>query len=220
MKILRQVHLPTSFWDLHAAYLNSPQFKDVYTYLLHHKIPSNPRKHTQVLAQASDYMVIDQLLFKITRDHITQKFKPLLCIPTSKINLLLHYFHSSLLGSHMGITKTYVTISQRFFCPNLAHHIRAYIVSCHICQVAKQPKDIKHPFQKHINIGVPAMCKVSMDIKHMPLDHSPHKYKYILVMLCEVSNFMVTIPLKDAQTKEICTGINKFFIRNYGPLPT
>ena len=35
-KILRQVHLPTSFWDLHAAYLNSPQFKDVYTYLLHH----------------------------------------------------------------------------------------------------------------------------------------------------------------------------------------
>ena len=217
MKILRQVHLPTSFRDLHAAYLNSPQFKDVYTYLLHHKIPSNPRKHTQVLAQASDYMVIDQLLFKITRDRITQKFKPLLCIPTLKINLLLHYFHSSLLGGHMGITKMYVTISQRFFCPNLAHHIRAYIVGCHICQVAKQPKDIKRPFQKCINIGVLAMCKVSMDIKHMPLDRSPHKYKYILVMLCEVSNFMVTIPLKDAQTKEICTGINKFFIRNYGP---
>ena len=174
-KILGQVHLPTSFWDLHAAYLNSPQFKDVDTYLLHHKTPSNPRKCTQVLAQASDYMIIDQLLFKITRDHITQKFKPLFCIPTSKINLLLHYFHSSLLGSHMGITKMYVTISQRFFCPNLAHHIRAYIVGCHICQVAKQPKDIKRPFQKHINIGVPAMCEVSMDIKHMPLDCSPHK---------------------------------------------
>ena len=93
--------------------------------------------------RASDYMVLDQLLFKITKDRITQKFKPLLCIPTAKINLLLHYFHSSLLGSHMGMTKTYVTISQRFFCPNLAHHIRAYIVGCHICQVAKQPKDIK-----------------------------------------------------------------------------
>ena len=36
-RILRQVHLPTSFWDLQAAYLNSPQFKDVYTYLLHNK---------------------------------------------------------------------------------------------------------------------------------------------------------------------------------------
>ena len=131
-KILRQVHLPTFFQDLHAANLDSPQFKDVYTFLLHHKTPSNPRKCTQVLAQASDYMVIDQLLFKITRDHITQKFKPLLCIPTLKINLLLHYFHSSLLGGQMGITKMYVTISQRFFCPNLAHHIRAYIVGCHI----------------------------------------------------------------------------------------
>ena len=25
------------------------------------------------------------------------------------------------------------------------------------------------------------MCKVSMDIKHMPLDRSPHKYKVIQI---------------------------------------
>ena len=162
-------------------------------------------------------MVLDQLLFKIMKDHITRKYKPLLCIPTSKIHMLLHYFHSSLLEGHMGMTKTYVWISQRFFCLNLVHHIHAYIVGCHICQVAKQPKEIKRPFQKRINIGVLAMCKVSMDNKHMPLDKSPHKYWYILVMLCEISNFMVTVPLRDVQMKEICTGINKFLICNYGP---
>ena len=61
------------------------------------------------------------------------------------------------------------------------------------------------------------MSRVSMDIKHMPLDRSPYKYQYILVMLCKVSNFMVTIPLRAAQTHEICTGINKHFIQNYGP---
>ena len=175
-RILRKVHLPTSFRDLHAAYLNSPQFKDIYLYLLHHKTSNNPRKRTQVVSQASDYMVLDQLLFKIMKDRITRQPKPLLCIPTSKIHMLLHYFHSSLLGGHMGMTKTYVTISQRFFCPNLAHHIQAYIIGCHICQVAKHLKEIKRPFQKRINIGILAMCKVSMDVKHMLVDKSPHKY--------------------------------------------
>ena len=70
-KILRKVHLLTSFRDLHVAYLNSPQFKDIYIYLLHHKTSNNLRKHTQVISQASDYMVLDQLLFKILKDRIT-----------------------------------------------------------------------------------------------------------------------------------------------------
>ena len=117
----------------------------------------------------------------------------------------------------MGMTKTYMTIGQRFFCPNLAHHIRAYLIGCHVCQMVKAGKPFKHPFQKRINVNTPAMTCISMDIKHMPVDRSPHKYQFILVMLCKVSNFMVVVPLKAAQTKEICSGINKHFIRNYGP---
>ena len=57
-------------------------------------------------------MLLDNLLFKITKDHITKEVKPLLCIPTSKVELLLHYFHSSMMGGHMGITKTYMTLGQ------------------------------------------------------------------------------------------------------------
>ena len=216
-KILRQVHLPTSFRDLRGAYLNSAFFRDIYLHLSENKSPSNPRKRAQILSQASDYMLLDTLLFKVIRDRVTQDHKLLLCIPASKINTLLHYFHTSLMGGHMGMTKTYMTIGQRFFCPNLAHHIRAYLIGCHVCQMVKAGKPIKRPFQKRINVNTPALSRVSMDIKHMPLDRSPYKYQYILVMLCEVSNFMVAIPLRAAQTREICTGINKHFIRNYGP---
>ena len=72
-------------------------------------------------------MVLDQLLFKITKDHVTQEFKPLLCIPTSKINMLLHYFHSSLLGGHMGMTKMYELLLVRGFSaliwPTMSEHI-------------------------------------------------------------------------------------------------
>ena len=122
-KILRQVHLPTSFRDMHGAYLNSPHFQDIYLYLLQNKLPRNSRKWTQVSSAATEYMLLDFLLFKIVKDRDTQEYKPLLCLPTSEVDMLLDYFHSSIMGGHMGITKTYLTISQRFFCPNLAHHV-------------------------------------------------------------------------------------------------
>ena len=159
-------------------------------------------------------MLLDGLLFKITRDRITKEYKPLLCIPTSKVEMLLHYFHSSLMGGHMGITKTYLTLSQRFFCPNLAHHVRAFIIGCHVCQTVKTSKHIKRPFQKRININVPALCKISMDIKHMPPSQG---YSFVLVMICEVSNFLVVSPLKSAQTIPVCNVIRSRFIAHYGP---
>ena len=162
-------------------------------------------------------MLLDTLLFKVIKDRVTQEYKLLLCIPLSKIKALLHYFHTSLMGGHMGMTKTYMTIGQRFFCPNLAHHICAYLIGCHVCQMVKAGKPIKHPFQKRINVNTPTMARISMDIKYMPVDHSPHKYQFILVMLCGVSNFMVVVLLKAAQTKEICSGINKHLICNYSP---
>ena len=168
------------------------------------------------MSQASDYLLLDGLLFKITRDRITKEYKPLLCIPMSKVDMLLHYFHSSLMGGHMGITKTYMTLSQRFFCPNLPHHVRAYIIGCHICQMVKASKHLKRPFQKRININIPSLCKVSMDIKHMPVDPKS-KYKFILVLICEVSNFLVVAPLKAAQSIKVCEAINQNFIKYFSP---
>ena len=161
-KILRQIHLPTSFSDLHGAYLNSPHFCDVYLYLLQNKALKSARKRGQVISMSQDYMLLDNLLFKIMRDRITKEVKPLLCIPMSKVELLLHYFHSSMMGGHMGITKTYMTLGQRFHCPNLAHHVCAYIIGCHICQTVKLGKNPNSPFQKRININIPALCKISM----------------------------------------------------------
>ena len=163
---------------------------------------------------SQDYMLLDNLLFKMTKDHITKEVKPLLCIPTSKVELLLHYFHSSMMGGHMGITKTYMTLGQCFYCPNLAHHVRAYIIGCHICRTVKLGKNPNWPFQKRININILARCKISMDIKHMP---GSKGYRFILVLICEISNFLVVAPLKETQTIQVCEAIKECFIANYGP---
>ena len=45
-KVLRQIHLPTSFRDLHGAYLHSPHFRDIYLHLLQNKTPHNTRRRS------------------------------------------------------------------------------------------------------------------------------------------------------------------------------
>ena len=190
-KILRDTKLPLTLKDLKAAYLTSPHFKDVYLHLLQNRAPINKSAAHRLEVSARNYMILDGLLFKITENNVGE-MDTVLCIPTLKVHVLLEMYHSSVMGGHVGITKCYQTISQRFYCPNLAEQLRAYITGCHVCQLFKKGKKFDRPLKKRVNINVPTMTKISMDIKHMPASHG---YSYILVLLCEVSNYMVALPL-------------------------
>ena len=118
------------------------------------------------------------------------------------------------MGGHAGITKCYQTISQHFYCPNLAEHLRAYITGCHICQLFKKGKNFQRPFQKRININVPAMTKINMDMKQMLPNHG---YTHILVLLCEVSNYMVALPLHSTKTPHILDAFQRGYFAYFGP---
>ena len=117
-------------------------------------------KHVAIASQ--DYMLLDLLLFKIVPDKIRDELMCVLCIPTSKVDILLDAYHSSLIGGHAGITKCYLTISKCFYCLNLSNHIRAYITRCHVCQLLKAGPRFDRPYHKRININVPALTKISM----------------------------------------------------------
>ena len=94
------------------------------------KVPFNKGAARRMENSVRDYMTLDGLLFKIVPcrkdDHET-----VLCIPTSKAHILMDMYHSSLIGEHTGITKCYQMICRRFYCPNLAEQLRAYITGCH-----------------------------------------------------------------------------------------
>ena len=61
-----------------------------------------------------------------------------------------------------------------------------------------------------MNTKAPALPHISMDIKHMP--SVKDKFQYILVILCEVSNFIVAVPMKTTTAPEICNAlIDKFY---------
>ena len=125
-KVLRDTNLCVDLRDLKVVYLTSPHFRDIYLYLLQNRMPLGKGAAKWLDQNARNYLILDGLLFKIL-DYRERNLDTVLCIPTSKVHILLNAYHSSVLGGHTGITKCYHTISQWFYCPNLAENLRAYI---------------------------------------------------------------------------------------------
>ena len=139
-KVLRDTKLSMNLRDLKAAYLTSPHFRDIYLNLIQNEVPLGKGAAKRLEQNARNYMILDGLLFKII-ELDDGRLDTVLCILISKVHILLHNYHSSLIGGHIGITKCYQTISQRFYCPNLAENLRAYITGCYTCQMFKKGKN-------------------------------------------------------------------------------
>ena len=212
-KVLRDTKLNLDLRDLRAAYLQSPHFGDIYLNLSQNRVPLGKGAAKRLEQNAQNYLILDGLLFKIIELE-DGRLDTVLCIPTSKVHILLDTYHSSLIGGHSGITKCYHTISQRFYCPNLAENLRAYITGCHVCQMFKKGKNFQRPYQKRMNINTPAMTRISMDIKQMPVNRG---YYHILVLLCEVSNYMVALLLTSTRTQNILEAFQRGYLAYFGP---
>ena len=64
-------------------------------------------------------------MFKISTT--TDKETVVLAIPETGVDSITALYHSSLFAGHQGIIKTYLTINDKFFIPNLIHYLRLYI---------------------------------------------------------------------------------------------
>ena len=206
--MLRDTKLSMNLRDFKNAYLTSPHFRDIYLNLTQNRVPLGKGVTRRQEQNARNYMLLDDLLFKII-ELDDGRLDTVLCIPTSKMHILLDTYHSSLTGGHTGITKCYQTISQRFYYPNLAENLRAY-------QMFKKG-NFQRPYQKRMNINTPAMTRINMDIKQIPVNRG---YSHIMVLLCEVSNYMVALPLQSTRIHSILVAFQRGYLAYFGPPTT
>ena len=100
-------------------------FKDIYLYLAQNKIPSSKAGIQKIEALAQKYMLLDSLLFKISMT--PDKETAVLAIPETCVDHIITLYHLSLFVGHQGVIKTYLTINDKFFIPNLIPYLRSYI---------------------------------------------------------------------------------------------
>ena len=208
-KVLKGTHIPVEIKEIQAGYLHSPYFKELYQYLLQNKLPNFKLAIKKLEALSERYVLLDSLLFRIYPD----KGTTVLAIPEACTDKIITLYHKSLFAGHQGVIKTYLTISDNFFISNLIHYLRSYIKGCHICQLSRNEKPPTRHFQTRINPNYTSMSGLSMDLKVMPRSQKGHKY--VLCVIDEVTNYLITVPIFQARSEEVGEALLEHVIAKY-----
>ena len=195
--MLKGTHLLVEIQKVQAGYLHSPYFKEIYQYLSQNKLPHSKLAIKKLEALSREICFARLSVVRIYPDKETA----VLAIPEACTDKIITLYHKSLFAGYQGVIKTYLTINDKFFITNLIHYLRSYIKGCHICQLSRNEKPPTRHFQTRINPNYIPMSRLSMDLKVMPKSQKGHKY--ILCVIDEVTNFLITVPIFQARSEEV-----------------
>ena len=131
----------------------------------------------------------------------SNKEAAVLAIPETCIDKIIALYHTSLFAGHQGVVKTYLTMKDKFFIPNLMHYLRSFIKGCHICQLSRSNKLPIRQLQPRIYLNYRLMSKLSMDLKVMPRSQKGHKF--ILCIIDEMTNYLIMVPIYQSSSEEV-----------------
>ena len=126
---------------------------------------------------------------------------------------IITLYYSSLFAGHQGVIKTYLTISDKFFMPNLIHYLKSYIKGCHICQLMHNEKPLTRQLYTRINLNYRPLSRLSMDLKVMPWSGKGHKF--ILCIIDEVTNYLIAVPIYQSKAEEIGNTLIEHVVTKY-----
>ena len=117
--VIHSLELLIQAQDLVKVYQHSTHFRDIYQYVMDGKLPSSIKAQNCIRAEALNYVVINNFLFRIDT------------------------YNNSLLAGHQGPYHMAMTIRQKYFIHNLMNKVKRYIEACHMCLKMK-PKYMKN----------------------------------------------------------------------------
>ena len=164
----------------------------------------------EVLAES--FILLDSLMFKLVT--IPDKEKALLAISEICADKIIELYHTSLFTGHQGVIKTYMTISNKFFIPNLMHYLRSFLSVCHICQLFRNDKPPSRHLETRINLNYRPMSRLTLGLKVMPRLQKGHWY--FLCVIDEITNYLVTAPVYQARSEEVGEALIENVISKFG----
>ena len=125
--VINSLELPIQAQDLIKVYQTSTHFCDIYQYITDGKLPSSSKAQNCIRAQALNYVVINNFLFRIDKQKDKDIDKGnlfLLVIPEKYKHIIFNMYHDSLLAGHQGPYHMAMTIRQKFFIHNLMNKVK------------------------------------------------------------------------------------------------
>ena len=216
--MIHRLELPIQAQDLIKVYQTSTHFWDVYHYITDGKLPSGAKAQACIQAEALNYVVINNFLFRIDTCKDKDRDKEnsfLLVIPEKYEPIIFQTYDDSLLAGHQGPDRTAMTIRQKFFIHNLMNKVKKYIKACHTCLKTKPKYKKNRPIYGRIPLDYAPMQDLSINFKHIPTAFG--SYQYLLVITCDQTNFTMVTPLRSRDAQMVAEALIYRVIYLFGP---
>ena len=126
---------------------------------------------------------------------------------------IITLYLSSLFVGHQDVIKTYWTIADKFFIPDLMNYLHSYIKGCHMWQLTRKNKTPTRQLQTRINLNYRHSSRLSMNLKMMSKSHKGHRF--ILCIIDEVPNYLLSVHIYHSRSEEIGDALIENVISSY-----
>ncbi len=191
-------------------------FAPIIEYLESNHLPSNIKRQHSIISETEHFIMFNLIIYCAVDKSVKMfDYKIALCIPLKLEHKLFEKFHSGLLTSHLGLTRTYYKIRQDFYVRNLYKYLYLFIMSYRICPARQNIpfNQMQTNWTHSVITDFKIHDSISMYLKVMPSSNAG--YNYLLVMRCNNSRFM-TECLRTRQAKEVVEAIFQNLICAHG----
>jgi len=162
-----------------------------------------------------DYSLQNGILYKANYNQNGRDWR--MCVPKKLRAKVIDKIHSDPTGGHLGSTRTYFLLSQRYYWKGMYRDIRRFIRCCKVCDLFK-PKQGKFGKMQSFEDVTKPFQRLGMDFVG-PLKTTVRGNKYILVMIDHFSRYLEASALPSATVDNVITQLHeKVLYRHSCPL--
>lgn len=133
-----------------------------------------------------------------------------------KMQLLEQFHKDPLYGGHAGQKRLYAKLRAHYYWKAMSKDVAKYVKNCKICQLNK-PK-AKNIEEMTLTKTPQRPFDVVIIDTMGPLTTSLNGNKYALTMICDLTKYLITAPLKTKTANEVAKAIFDNFILKHGPM--
>ena len=200
--------------NLRESQENDYWFGAIKIYITSNELPTSKKLMQRILTNHQEYILINDILYHIwTAKGNTQEPVQQICITNDLKGLIWKAMHEIPNSGHLGITKTYAKLRNRYFWPKMSSETTDYVQKCHICATANKGQQAKIPLQP-LPVPIGPLESIHMDI--LSISVPSQGAKYILVIICAFSKYVIARPLKRKTSRSVAKTFFQYYIQLFG----
>ena len=207
-KNIRDLEIPTTSASFARAQKADQYFGPIIKILdtAHSPISGTSKYIKSLVAKASNFVLYGDLLYHISWDSKEKQIQEItLCVPEIYVYDILNFHHNLV---HSGSTNLYLNIRKNYFFPKALFKVNEFVMACKSCLNITAPKGSIYDSYRTYHATESGQC-YHMDIKYMQSNKYP--FPYLLILVDEISRFLIVRPLKTRRTEEILDNLDFIF---------